>query len=156
MIFQRKYHLLLGAALILGTAACTPTISQRGNMLEDYQIEKVEIGTHSKSDVLRLVGSPTTVAPFNEDIWYYIGQETKKRGILDPKVTDERIVAIAFNQEGFVEQISDVDQGRINIPITRDKTPTHGNETTMVQELFGNLGKFNPPVGNESAATGGN
>ena len=156
MIFQRKYHLLLGTALILGTAACTPTISQRGNMLEDYQIEKVEIGTHSKSDVLRLVGSPTTVAPFNEDIWYYIGQETQKRGILDPKVTDERIVAIAFNQEGFVEQISDVDQGRINIPIARDKTPTHGNDRTVVQDLLGNLGKFNPPVGNESAATDGN
>lgn len=151
-----KFHLLAASALILSTAGCSPTVAQRGNMLEDHQIEKVQIGASSKSDVLRLVGSPTTVAPFNEDIWYYIGQETEKRGILDPEVTDERIVAIAFNQEGFVEQISDVDQGRINIPIARDKTPTHGNDRTVVQELFGNLGKFNPPVGNESAATGGN
>ena len=145
-----KFHLLSVAAMaVLATSSCTPTVAQRGNMLEDYQLERLEIGTSTKSDVLRQVGSPTTVAPFNEDIWYYIGQETEKRGILDPKIKEERIIAVAFNEQGVLEQISDVNGGRINIPIERDKTVTHGNKTNVMQEFFGNLGKFNPQQGNE-------
>src|SRR5688572_12321947 len=66
--------LLLTAALIAVMPACTPTVAQRGNMLEDYQIKTVIPGIHTRSDVLRLLGSPTTQAPFNDNLWYYIGQ----------------------------------------------------------------------------------
>lgn len=140
----RTIHLLTAATILIGASACTPTVSQRGNMLEDTQIQRVETGVSTRSDVLRNLGSPTTVAPFNEDIWYYIGQTTEKRGILDPKVKEERVVAVVFNQEGIVEQVSDIDRDRINIPLERDSTPTHGNETNFMQQFFGNLGKFNP------------
>ena len=143
-----KKQFLMSAALCLVLGGCTPTKAQRGNLLETYQLERVEAGTSSRSDVLRLLGSPTTVSPFNDDIWYYIGQETEKRGILDPKVVNERIVAVAFTPEGLVESVNDVDSDRLNIPIARDSTPTHGNETTAVQQIFGNLGKFNPQDGN--------
>lgn len=140
----KTIHLLSAAAILIGASACTPTVAQRGNLLEDHQITKVEEGTSTRSDVLRLLGSPTTVAPFNEDIWYYIGQETEKKGILDPKVTEERIVAVVFNAEGIVEQVSDIDRERINIPLERDSTPTHGNDSTVMQQFLGNLGRFNP------------
>ncbi|MAE50218.1 MAG: cell envelope protein SmpA [Micavibrio sp.] len=143
-----KKQLLISAAVCFVSgfvlAGCTPTKMQRGNMLETHQLERVEAGKSSRSDVLRLLGSPTTVAPFNDDIWYYIGQETEKRGILDPKVVNERIVAVTFSTDGLVESVNDVNADRINIPIERDATPTHGTETSAVQQIFGNLGKFNP------------
>ncbi len=98
-----------------------------------------------RSDVLRTLGSPTTQSTFNPDIWYYIGQETEKRGILDPKVIEERIVMVRFHPEtGIVETVEDIDNERINIPIARDKTKTHGNEISALQQMLGNLGKFNP------------
>ena len=133
----------LAAALLAGTA-CTPTVSQRGNMLEDYQIQGVTAGTHTKSDVLRLLGSPTTQSPFNENIWYYIGQETEKRGILDPKVTKERVIVVLFDEAGTVQTIHEADPSRLDIPIERDKTATHGNDMTFLQQFLGNLGRFNP------------
>ena len=139
-----KKQFLMSAALCVVLGACSPTVSQRGNLLETQQLERVEAGTHSRSDVLRLLGSPTTVSPFNDDIWYYIGQETEKRGILDPKVVNERIVAVAFTADGIVESVNDVNADRINIPIERESTPTHGNETGMMEQFLGNLGKFNP------------
>lgn len=150
---KRKLILSLTASVLL-TCACTPTVAQRGNKLEDYQIEEVVTGIHTRTDVLRLLGSPTTKAPFDENIWYYIGQETKKRGILDPKVTDERIVVVAFNEEGIVQDLRDVDAERLNIPVERSKTPTHGNDITVMQQLLGNLGKFNP--GQAGTTVGGN
>lgn len=119
--------------------------AQRGNMLQDYQIKEVTAGTNSRSDVLRTLGSPTTVSTFNPDIWYYIGQETEKRGILDDEVVAERIVQVTFNAEGIVESIEEVDPDRLDIPYARSKTPTYGNDLTFTQQLLGNMGRFNTP-----------
>ena len=143
MNIRKSKILLFGTACLLA-AACTPTVAQRGNLLEDHQISQVVTGIHTRSDVLRILGSPTTQAPFNDDIWYYIGQTTEKRGILDPDVTKERIVAVRFNQDGVVQAINEVKNGRMEIPIERSKTETHGNDVTFMQQMFGNLGRFNP------------
>lgn len=149
MTFQ-KYLLLAGALACTTFTACTPTTAQRGNLLENEQLQKIQAGKHTRSDVLRLWGSPTTVAPFDDNTWYYIGQETEKRGILDAKIKEERIVTVKFAEDGIIQSIKESDKdGRINIPIERESTPTHGNETTIMQEFFGNLGKFNPQQGRQ-------
>ena len=139
---KKTVFILCVACLI--TTACAPVVAQRGNLLEDHQITTVQVGTSTRSDVLRALGSPTTRSTFDPNVWYYIGQETSKKGILDPKITKERIVLAAFNEEGVLEALQDVDRERINVPYSRDKTETHGNDITITQELLGNLGKFQP------------
>ena len=146
---SKKVFLLSASILALCAGACSPTVSQRGNLLEDFQVQQVTPLESTRSDVLRSLGSPTTKSTFNQNVWYYIGQETHKRGILDPEVVEERIILVAFNEEGFVENIEDIDRQRLNIPYARDKTPTHGNETTIMQQFLGNLGKFNPNTGQQ-------
>lgn len=136
---------------LLVVNACSPVTSQRGNMLQDYQLEDVKPQEHTRSDVLRLLGSPTSQSTFNSNIWYYIGQETEKRGILDDRVKNERIVVVAFNEEGVVQLVQDVDAERIDVPYAKGQTPTHGNELTFMQQLLGNLGRFNAPQGSGSA-----
>lgn len=113
-------------------------------MIEDFQIAEITTLKSTRSDVLRAMGSPTTKSTFDKNIWYYIGQETEKRGILDPEIVEERIVLVTFNDEGYVSAIEDIDRERLDVPYVRDKTPTHGNETTVLQQFLGNLGKFNP------------
>lgn len=156
MIQASKTLLLISAcATSLSASACTPVVAQRGNMVEDFQLEQVTPMESTRSDVLRSLGSPTTKSTFDPNVWYYIGQETHKRGIFDPEIVEERILLVAFNEEGYVEAIEDVDRERLNIPYVRDKTPTHGNEVTAVQQFLGNLGKFNPNQRGSSATTGG-
>ena len=124
-------------------AACTPTHNVRGNMIEDYQITEIHAGIDTQSDVLHKLGSPTTKAPFDDNVWYYLGQETEKRGILDDQVTKERIVTVTFDTAGVVQTVETNAGNRMEIPYARRKTPTTGNEITVMQQLLGNLGKFN-------------
>jgi outer membrane protein assembly factor BamE (lipoprotein component of BamABCDE complex) len=151
----KKTILLMTCSAGLLAAACAPTLAVRGNMLEDYQLAEVKPGTSTRSDVLRSLGSPTTQSTFDSNIWYYIGQETQKSGILDPKVIKERIVQVTFTSEGIVQEARDIDRAHMDIPYTRDKTPTHGNDASALQEFFGNLGKFNPK-GAEGKTKGAN
>lgn len=147
--------LALITSVLICASACTPVVAQRGNLLEDYQMAEIKIGEATRSDVLRSLGSPTTKSTFDPNVWYYLGQETEKKGILDPKIVKERVVLVAFNDEGIVQDIQDVDRERINIPYERSKTPTHGNNITIMQELLGNLGKFNPQEGSAANTAGG-
>lgn len=134
---------VIALSITLAITACAPTHDVRGNLLEDYQIEQVKAGEDSVSDVLKKLGSPTTRDPFDERKWYYIGQDMEKRGILDPQVVDERVIIVAFNETGTVESIKELDNKRLDLPLIRRKTPTAGNEITVLQQLLGNLGKFN-------------
>ena len=100
-----KYVLCLFCLFAL--AACSPVVAKRGNMVEDYKLQEVKAGVSTRSDVLQILGSPTTVSTFNPNVWYYLGQTIEKRGILDPEIVDEKIVAVAFNAEGVVEVVQD-------------------------------------------------
>lgn len=137
-----KIFLSLPLALFL--AACTPTKATRGNLVDDYRLAEVTPGVSTASDVARVMGSPTTTDPFDPNTWYYIGQKTEKKGIFDPKVTEERIIRVKIDPATqIVTELAPLDTARNDIPITARTTPTSGNEMTAVQQMLGNLGKFN-------------
>lgn len=149
MIINKTSRLFFALSAIAVIGACTPTVHQRGHLVENAKVEQVEPGVHMRSDVLKIMGSPTTQSTFDPDIWYYIGQETEKRGVLDAKVVKERVLEVRFDKEtGVVHSVKDVSEGRLNIPVSRDETKTHGNDTNWMKEFVGNLGKFNPQQGN--------
>lgn len=141
----------LACAALFG---CTPTFDVRGNLLDKQTIAEVQVGVDTQSDVLRKLGSPTTKAPFDDNIWYYMGQRTEKKGILDPKILEERVIRTTFNAEGVLASIEDVSNKRENIPYISDKTPTSGNEMTVMQQLLGNVGRFNKKDGDGGVSDG--
>lgn len=138
--------LIIVSAACLG--ACTPMKAVRGNLIEDDRLMAIEVGKATKMDVARSLGSPTTMDPFDENTWYYLGQKTKKKGIFDPKVTEEKIIRLRFNPEtGVLTELSPLDTRRNDVPIESAVTPTSGNEITAIQQMIGNIGKFNKPDG---------
>ncbi|MBI1301596.1 MAG: outer membrane protein assembly factor BamE [Alphaproteobacteria bacterium] len=140
---MNKIMVLMLCSAIL--CACAPVVAQRGNLLEDHQLQNVTAGQSTRSDVLRFFGSPTAQSTFNNDVWYYMGQTTEKRGILDETVEEERVIVVEFDQDGLVKSITEQDSERLDIPYARAQTPTHGNDLTFMQQLLGNLGRFNAP-----------
>jgi outer membrane protein assembly factor BamE (lipoprotein component of BamABCDE complex) len=135
--------------------ACTPMTASRGNLLDDYQMKEIQPGVDTRDEVIRKIGSPTTIAPFDDNTWYYMGQKTEKSGIMDPKIEEERIVVVTFAEDGLVDKIVERKDGREDIPITQRHTPTTGNDFTFMQQMMGNLGKFNKSGENAAATAGG-
>lgn len=133
-------YLILPVLLI---SACTPTLATRGNMVEEYQLKEILAGIDGKDDVMRKIGSPTTISTFDENKWYYMGQKTKKKGILDPKLSEEKIILISFDADGKVGAVTERQRGREDIPIVQRTTPVSGNDYTFLQQMIGNVGKFN-------------
>lgn len=150
--------LLTSVALVSMAAisACTPTKTNRGNMVEDFRMVEIIPGISTRTNVLKSLGSPTTKAPFDENTWYYIGQKMEKKGIFDPKVVEERVIMVSFNEEGIVTTMEEIETNRIEVPKVRRKTHTGGNDVTLMEQLLGNVGRFNKPTESATRTAGGN
>ena len=150
MASMKILALSLFSLFLLG--ACTPTQSVRGNMVEDFRMEDITVGISSQTNVLKSLGSPTTKAAFDDNVWYYIGQKMEKKGIFDPEVIEERVIVAAFDEKGILQQLEEIDANRVNVPKSRDKTYTGGNDVSVVEQLLGNVGRFNSGGGDGNAA----
>ena len=137
--------LLAGMAAALLLVGCTPRIDQRGNKPDEEQVTQINPGVDDKTRVAELIGTPSTVSTFSDKTWYYISKRTETTAFLDPDVTDQEILAIQFDDSGIVEnmRVYGQEDGRTIAYVDRT-TPTEGNELTLIQQLLGNLGRFNP------------
>lgn len=123
--------------------ACTPTTATRGNYLNAEDVQSLQTGISTQRDVLNILGTPTSSAVFDKATWYYVGLKTEKESFFDEKVTDRQVYKIAFNDTGTIETIELVQGENIDVPLSERVTPTSGNEITFVQQVLGNIGKYN-------------
>lgn len=132
-------------AVAVSTAACSPRIDQRGNKPDEDQVVQINPGVDDKNRVAELIGTPSTISTFDDRTWYYISKRTSTTAFFDPEVVDQEILAVNFTEEGIVDSLRLYGQedGRTIAYVDRE-TPTEGHELTIVQQLFGNLGRFNP------------
>lgn len=132
--------------IVAALSACTPTEVTRGNFLYQEDVAAIVPYESTRYDVLNLLGSPTTTAVFDDNTWYYIGLKTEKESFFDEKVDERQTVKITFDETNTVTSVSNVDGEAVDVPLANRVTPTSGNEVTFLQQMLGNLGKFNAPT----------
>lgn len=135
--------IMLAGLAVAFVAACSPRIATRGNAPEPEQLEQIIVGESTKGDVTNILGTPSSVAAFDDNVWLYISRVTETVAFFEPETVDQRVVLIAFDTANRVEILSeyDLEDGKPVIPTNR-VTPTAGREITILQQLFGNLGRF--------------
>jgi outer membrane protein assembly factor BamE (lipoprotein component of BamABCDE complex) len=144
------------AALLL--AACDNIADIRGFSPSPGAVDKLEIGTQSREDVVRLVGSPSAVATFNPNVWYFISEKQEYWGPARPWISEQSVIQVTFNESGRVQNIKYFDlKDAQNITMVARITPTSGKELTVLEQILGNVGKFSGPRQgtNPGAPTGG-
>lgn len=143
----RTRSLLLGLCTAALLAACTPVVEHHGQRLDPDLLAAIRPGVSSKEEVARLLGSPSAAGTFDDRTWYYITQRVEKKSFFQSRLVDQQVVAIRFDERGIVQAVDrlGLEQARAVQPVD-DETPTRGSELTIVQQLIGNLGRFNRSV----------
>jgi outer membrane protein assembly factor BamE (lipoprotein component of BamABCDE complex) len=125
------------------STSCSPRLDTRGNLPNPDLLANIEVGQINKRGVADLIGSPSTIEPFNGESWYYISEKTETKAFFKPKKTNRKIVIIRFNQQGIVKEIKTIGLNEArNIKMVDRITPTAGREMTILKQLFGNVGRF--------------
>lgn len=137
---RRTVPLALAALLM---SACDTMTDIRGFSPAPGAVDKLEIGTQSREDVQRLIGTPSAVATFNPNVWYYISEKQEAWGPSKPWISEQSVIQVAFNESGRVQTIKYYDlKDAQNITMVSRITPTSGKELTVLEQILGNVGKF--------------
>ena len=145
------------AGLLLGACSFFEAQSQlRGNRVEADQLKELVPGTSTRADVTALIGSPTAKATFDDNTWLYVSQVTRPRIAQTLGVLSQDVVVLSFNDQGVLQGVKHLGQeDAVSVPIVSRTTPSPGTEASFLQQLFGNIGRFNAggiTAGNSSGA----
>ena len=137
-----KIALLAICAILL--AACAKIENLHGHVPDKATVAKVRPGVHDRRSVHALLGSPATIAGFKRPVWIYMTQRSERIAFLEEIITERRVLAVEFDKRGIVKKIQEfsLKDGR-TIEFSKDKTITRGNELGVIEQLFGNFGRFN-------------
>jgi outer membrane protein assembly factor BamE (lipoprotein component of BamABCDE complex) len=126
-------------------AACAPEISTHGYRLDQASLARLEPGRTTRDQALQLLGSPSSVATFDDHVWYYVTQRTERRSFYQENVVEQQVVAVTFDDLDRVRSIDHkgLSDAREVEPVSRT-TPTSGNELSVLEQFIGNIGRFNP------------
>jgi outer membrane protein assembly factor BamE (lipoprotein component of BamABCDE complex) len=136
-----RWRFLGGAvAAALACAAlggCTGEQFQKGYILPAGALEQIPIGA-SQDQVLIVMGTPSTVATLDGEVFYYISQRAERPvAFMNQKVVDQRVIAVYFDKNRRVRRLANygMQDGRIFDFISRT-TATSGQEMSYLAPLF--------------------
>ncbi len=145
-------RLTLAACLVLsGCGWLMPPPSVRGNKVDPEEMKQITPGISTKADVTAVIGSPTAHDSFDDNVWLYISELTQPRIGRTLGELEQKVVVLSFDQGGVLRTIQEKDKADgLPVSVVSRTTPSPGTEASFLQQLLGNIGRFNP-----SGTTGG-
>ena len=142
-VIKKYFFITLCFLLSSCSSIVSPIVENRGYVFDDTLLDKISLNKSVPDDIIDLLGSPSTTSATDSSIWYYIYSKAETIAFYHPEITDRRVLAITFNEEDKVSNIKyySLEDGKVVSFIDR-KTPTRGRELTVIQQLFGNLGRL--------------
>ena len=138
---KARWRVVAAAALVAAAlAGCTGEQFQKGYILPPGALEQIPIGA-SQDQVLIVMGTPSTVATLDGEVFYYISQRSERKvAFMNQQVVDQRVIAVYFDKERKVQRLAEygMKDGHIFDFVSRT-TPTSGNDLNMITTIIHNF-----------------
>ncbi len=129
---------------MFGDLSPSETLNQ-GYIVDQQALDMVPVGS-SREQVLLALGTPSTTATFDNEVFYYISQ-TRRRAVAfdNPRLVDQKVLAVYFGQDGRVARIANygMKDGKMFDFISRT-TPTGGKDQNFLAQIIKGAGKLSP------------
>lgn len=142
--------------LLSGCGVVDAPYQLRGNRIDADLLKELVTGTSTRADATALLGSPSAKATFDDNTWIYISETTQTRVARTPGVTMQEITVLTFDPAGTLRSMKRLDQdASLPVDTVSRTTPSPGSEASFMQQLLGNVGKFNAGAPTGGARGGG-
>ncbi|MCT7375848.1 outer membrane protein assembly factor BamE [Chelativorans salis] len=140
-----------GSALALSGCNTASTLNTRetftqGYVIDEQALELVPVGS-SREQVLLALGTPSTTATFDSEVFYYISQKrVRNAAFMKPKLVDQQVLAVYFGDDQRVTQVAHygMQDGKLFDFVTRT-TPTGGKDQNFLTQMIAGVARGGPP-----------
>ena len=94
---------VLGLIVVVG--ACSPRAQTRGNLPDPELVAQLKVGDISRDEVAEVLGSPSSVTSFGDEVWFYISEKTETLAWLEPEIKTRQVLALHFGKDGILKKI---------------------------------------------------
>jgi outer membrane protein assembly factor BamE (lipoprotein component of BamABCDE complex) len=141
---KRSFAAIIGLGLAL--SACAGLRDHRGFVIDLTLADGIQAGVDNKDSVAKTLGRPSFTGQFSPNDWYYVSRNTAQFAFRDPKVVEQTVLHVQFDQAGNVIAVNKTGKELIAaVDPSGDKTPTLGRKRSFFDELFGNIGTISQP-----------
>ncbi|GBR09670.1 hypothetical protein GLI01_29990 [Gluconacetobacter liquefaciens] len=147
---------IVGFSLLLsGCSIFSPRPGQRGSLIEADDYKQLKPGVSTRAEAMDLLGSPTTHATFDDNTWIYISMRTVPAPMDFPSIRSQNVVVLNFDDKGVLRTLQTLDKNDARpTNMAPGATPTPGTKINVLQQILGNVGRYNP-LSNMNSTFGG-
>ena len=118
----------------------------------DKKQDKLIINSTNKNDILKLLGPPSTVGSFNNDLWIYIERKTDKGSLLTlgrKNLRVNNVLILEVDSKGLLAKKDFLDKDMMQaIDFSKNYTKQNYTKDSFVYNFLSSLRqKINDPLG---------
>ena len=153
---MNKILTFISFILILSSCSLDRVVKHHGvNSLDKKQL-KLEINNTNKNDAKKILGPPSTISTFDNDVWVYIERKTTVSDIKTlgrKKLLTNNLLILEFDTKGLLVNKIFKDKNQMNkIEISKSETGVMNQKRSFFNSVIVNLKhKINDPLGKRKA-----
>ena len=135
-----RLYILLIVSLIL--YSCSPINKQHGYLLDDFlmssdSISQFSLKNTSKSDIFRVMGSPSIEIFDVNDVWIYLVSIKEKKVFEEDEIKFQNIFRFEFDEAGMLKKQDFISkENSKQIAFSRDKTRVIRDAYGITDQLY--------------------
>lgn len=135
----------IAAMLVLAAVAgCVVKESQHGHQLPQGIVAALQEPNVTQDRVVQMLGTPSSESAFEPGTWYYISEVQQGYAFFQPEVVERSVLILRFNQNRVLDSISTLSkEDGSEVTLVSRETPTEGHRLNLLEQLIGNIGRFN-------------
>ena len=124
-----------------------------GNKLLNSKYDIIEVNVTNKNDLIKIIGPPSSVSDFNENLWFYFERLKTNQSLVKlgaQKIKKNNILIVELNNKGILKSKRILDLDDMNdIEYIKTVTTKEFKNDNFVYGIFSSLReKINAPLRN--------
>ena len=147
-----KYLIALIFIFILNCSG-NKVSNYHGNKLLSSKYDIIEVNVTNKNDLIRIIGPPSTISDFNENLWFYFERLKTNQSLVKlgaQKIKKNNILIVELNNKGILKSKRILDLDDMNdIEYIKTVTTKEFKNDNFIYGIFSSLReKINAPLRN--------
>ena len=151
MLFIKYFYIF--CFIIIANCSGNKVSNYHGTKSLDNKFDQIYINSTNKNDLLNILGPPSTVSDFNENIWIYVERLKTNQSLFKlgaQKIKKNNVLIVELNDNGLIKNKKLLDLNDMNnIKYIKKTTYKEFENSDMLYGILSSLReKINAPLRN--------
>jgi len=132
---------VLALAAVVG---CSVKETHHGHQMRQGIVAALQQPNLTDVQVVQLLGTPSSQSAFDPGTWYYVSEVQHGVAFFQPEVVERKVLILRFDRNRTLRRIATLSkEDGSEVTLVDRETPTEGHRLTLLEQLIGNIGRFN-------------